>query len=159
MLAGDPAAAERESRWGCERLEQMGERAWLSTQAGELAQALCALARFYEAEEWSRKSEELGASDDLVTQMLWRQARAKVFAHRGTLDEAEQLAHAAVALGEQTDAISLRGDSLVDLAEVLELAGKADEAVLALEQALALYERKGNLVMVERTRARLQDLL
>src|SRR5712691_3875164 len=73
MFAGDFVAAERESRWGCEMLEQMGEKGWLSTLAGELAQALCALGRFDEAEEWSRKSEQLGASDDVVTQMIWRQ--------------------------------------------------------------------------------------
>ena len=33
-----------------------------------------------------------------------------------------------------------------DLAEVLLLGGKPDEAVAALEQALDRYERKGNLV-------------
>jgi hypothetical protein len=38
---------------------------------------------------------------------------------------------------------------------VLLLGGKADEAVTALEQALERYERKGNLVMAGRARARL----
>jgi hypothetical protein len=41
----------------------------------------------------------------------------------------------------------------VDLAEVLALADKDGRA--ELEQALALYDRKGNLVMAGRTRARL----
>ncbi len=45
--------------------------------------------------------------------------------------------------------------ALADLAEVLELAGRREEAAAALEQALELYERKGNLVMAERTRERL----
>ncbi|HEX9416009.1 MAG TPA: hypothetical protein VF895_04815 [Gaiellaceae bacterium] len=45
-----------------------------------------------------------------------------------------------------------------DFAEVLSLAGRPQEAAEALEQALARYERKGNLVMAGRTRERLQEL-
>jgi hypothetical protein len=43
--------------------------------------------------------------------------------------------------------------ALLGLAEVLALAGKDGRA--ELEQALALYERKGNLVMAERVRSTL----
>jgi len=88
--------------------------------------------------------------------MLWRQVRGKVLARRGEFEEAEGLGREAVALAEQTDMIDQHADVLMDLAEVLELASKASCA--ALEQALALYERKGNLVMAERARARLADL-
>jgi hypothetical protein len=45
------------------------------------------------------------------------------------------------------------GEALLNPAEVLGLAGKDSRA--ELEQALALYERKGNLVMAERTRSQL----
>lgn len=45
-----------------------------------------------------------------------------------------------------------------DLAEVLALAGRAEEAAEVLEQALARYERKENLVMAERVRTRLREL-
>jgi hypothetical protein len=45
-----------------------------------------------------------------------------------------------------------------DLAEVLLLAGKPDKAAAALEQALARYERKGNVVKAGRARARLADM-
>ena len=45
-----------------------------------------------------------------------------------------------------------------DLAEVLTLAGRTDEAEAALREALALFERKGNLAMAERTSARLREL-
>ena len=47
------------------------------------------------------------------------------------------------------------GDALLDLAEVLALAWK--DARPELEHALALYERKGNLVMAARTRSRLAE--
>jgi hypothetical protein len=41
---------------------------------------------------------------------------------------------------------------------VLLLAGKPGEAAAALEQALARYERKGNLVSTQRARTRLAEL-
>ena len=49
-------------------------------------------------------------------------------------------------------------DAHGDLAEVLTLAGRADEAEAELQEALALYERKGNLAMAERTSTRLREL-
>ena len=50
------------------------------------------------------------------------------------------------------------GRCICDLAEVLSLAGKPDEAAAALEQALERYERKGNLVSAQRSRTRLAEL-
>ena len=87
--------------------------------------------------------------------MLWRQVRAKVLARRGEHAEAERLAREAVAIGDETDMLDAQGDAYADLAEVLLLAGKRDEAAAALEQALERYERKGNVVMAARTRDRL----
>jgi hypothetical protein len=49
--------------------------------------------------------------------------------------------------------LNAHAGALVDLAEVLTLAGQDPRA--ELEQAVALFERKGNLVMAERTRASL----
>jgi hypothetical protein len=99
----------------------------------------------------------LGAGDDAITQMLWRQVRAKLLARRDELEEAERLAREAVAIGDDTDMISSQGDSRIDLAEVLERAGKDPRG--PLEEALDRYERKGNLVMADRTRERLASLL
>ena len=87
--------------------------------------------------------------------MLWRQVRAKVLARRGEHAEAERLAREAVAISDETDCLNWQGDAYADLAEVLQLSGKADEAKAALEQALDRYERKGNLVMAARMRDRL----
>lgn len=52
--------------------------------------------------------------------------------------------------------LNAHADALLDLAEVLALAGQ--DARAELERALALYEQKGNLVMTERTRSRLAEL-
>ena len=56
--------------------------------------------------------------------MLWRQARGKLLARRGELEEGERLAREAVALAEETDMLNVHGDALLDLAEVLALAGR-----------------------------------
>ena len=159
LLGGDPAAAVEYGREGCRLLEELGERSWLSTAAGMLAQALYALDRTEEAEAEAVRAAELGAQDDAMTQMLWRQVKAKVLARRGEWAEAERLAREAIAVGEETDMINAQGDAYGDFAEVLTLAGKRDEARAALGRALELFERKGNLVMAGRMQARLAELL
>jgi class 3 adenylate cyclase len=157
-LAGDHPAAERWARAGADLEDRIGNLGGLSTTAGKLAQSLYALGRDEEAEHWSRRSEELGASDDIQTQMLWRQARAKVLARRGEHDDADTLIREAVALAEQTDMLNAHADALMDLAEVRTLAGKPGHGAQAAERALALYEQKGNLASAARTRALLAHL-
>jgi tetratricopeptide (TPR) repeat protein len=158
LLADDPAAAAELGEEGCSLLDELGEQSMLSTAAGKLAQALYALDRLEEAEAWAARAAELGASDDALTQMLWRQLRAKVLARSGEHAEAERLVREAVVIGEDTDWLDGQGDAYADLAEVLSLAGRRKEAVEALEQALARYERKGNLVMAQRAQMRLAEL-
>ena len=63
-------------------------------------------------------------SEERLPQMLWRQARGKVLARRGELEEGERLAREAVALAEETDMLNAHADALLDLAEVLALAGQ-----------------------------------
>jgi tetratricopeptide (TPR) repeat protein len=99
MLAGDLLAAEREARQGCEQLEQLGERAWLSTKACFLGEALYALGRYEEAEQWALRGLELGGSGDVVTQQFGLQVRSKVLARRGDHS-------AALSLAEEADSLA-----------------------------------------------------
>ena len=46
----------------------------------------------------------------------------------------------------------------MDLAEVLELQSKREQATEALQKALDLHERKGNVLVAGRTCARLAEL-
>jgi tetratricopeptide (TPR) repeat protein len=158
LLAGDHAVAVELGEEGCRLFDELGEQAFLSTAAGKLGQALYALDRLEEADAWAGRAAKLGASDDALTQMLWRQLRAKVLARRDAHAEAERLAREAVAIGQDTDMLDAQGQAHADLAEVLLLAGKADEAATALEQALAHFERKGNLVSKQRAQTRLAEL-
>jgi tetratricopeptide (TPR) repeat protein len=158
LLADDPAAAADFGQEAMRIYDEIGERSFASTAAGILARALYKLDRLGEAEEWARVADELGGSDDVFTQMLSRQVKAKLLARRGDHGGAQRVAREAVALGNATDLLNYTADAYADLGEVLELGGRTDEAAIALAEALARYERKENLVMAERTRARLAEL-
>ncbi len=157
LLAGDPAAAKRLGEEGSRLLEEAGERSFLSTALGYLGQALCELERFREAGECAARARALGASDDALTQVLSRQVSARVAAGLGDHSEAPALAREAVALAAETDLLSVQGDGYRTLADVLLLAGNSPDATVALEQALERYDEKGNVVMADRTRARVAE--
>jgi predicted ATPase/predicted Ser/Thr protein kinase len=158
MLAGNPPGASTVLRKSYEALEQMGERGFLSTIAGFLAHALCAQGEDEEAERFSRFSEDAAASDDVISQILWRTARAKVYARRGELARAEELAREAVELADPTDLLNTQADALSDLAEVLAAGERTEEAHACLIESERRYDRKANLVALRRTRQRADEL-
>ena len=106
----------------------------------------------------AHRSQELGASDDVLTQLLWRSVRARVLARHRKLGEAEELSLEAIELGEGTDSLNRRGKVLLDRVEVLRLCGRSDEAGPVLEQAIQLFEQKGNAVASRKARAMLAEL-
>jgi hypothetical protein len=114
--------------------------------------------RHEEAFELTQVSERAASPEDFLSQMLWRSLRAKVFSGRGATSEAEILGRDAMEIGRKTDSIDIQGDVAMDLSEVLGRAGRAREAREAIEEALSLYERKGNLVSAARARACLAHL-
>jgi class 3 adenylate cyclase/tetratricopeptide (TPR) repeat protein len=160
MLAGDPAAAEECLRPACEMLESMGEKGFLGTRLGCLAEAVYAQGRFADAEQISERAEAVTAHDpsDLDAQFRWRAVRAKVLAQRGDFNAAESLAREAVSLIAGTQWLNTRAGVAMDLAEVFQLSGRGDEARAAVEEALRLYEAKENLVAATQARARLATL-
>jgi len=155
LLAQDLPAAAEYLRSGCEELEQRGATAELSTYLAQLGRVLCALGRLEEAEQLARQARELGAPEDVWTQALWRQAQALVDSSRGQHGEAVRLAGEAVDYWSRTDALQRTGEAHCDLAEVLEAAGRRDDATAALREALDRYERKGIIPLARRVRERL----
>ena len=156
MLEGDAARAEEAAREACEAAEATADLSNFMLLSCNLARALLALGRDDEADQWLELGHERAPSEERLPQVLWHQARGTVLARRGDLQEGERLAREAVALAAETDMLNAHADALVDLAEVSALAGR--DARPELEQALTLYERKGNLVMAERTRSMLAEL-
>jgi class 3 adenylate cyclase/tetratricopeptide (TPR) repeat protein len=159
LIAGDASAAERELRRGFTSLEQMGEHGYLATTAGLLAKAVWLQDRHQEAERLARASREAAAEDDFVSQVLWRAIQAKTLALRGKGDEAEAAARESVGLARQTDFVNMQADALVDLAETLSLLGRCEQVREILEEAIELYDAKGNAVSGAATRATLANLL
>jgi class 3 adenylate cyclase/tetratricopeptide (TPR) repeat protein len=158
MLAGDYESAERELRRGYEILRRMGEKASLSTCAALLSRALCEQGRFDDSDRFAAASATAAAAEDWTTHVILESTRARVLAHRGEYEAAEERARHAVSLAERTDALVLHGDALADLAEVLRLAGREREAAEALDQALELYDQKGSTVSRERAQRALAAL-
>jgi class 3 adenylate cyclase/tetratricopeptide (TPR) repeat protein len=156
---GDPAAAERELRATYDALDEVGEKTNNCSVAAMLARMLCARGAYVEAEHYTRMSEEAARPNDVLAQILWRSTRARALASQGELADAERFACEAVDFAERSDFVNAHADALLDLAEVLELGGKTGDAADRVKQALALYERKGNLLMSNRARARLAALV
>jgi len=155
-LAGDPASAEAELRASYEELREMGEKTFLAENAAQLAQALYTQRRYDEADRFVRVSEE--ASSGRAQRAYWGPVRAKLLARRGDPDAAEGLARESVAIWAERDCLLWHGCAVMDLAEVLRLAGRPQQAVPIVEQALELFERKGIIPAAETTRALLATL-
>jgi predicted ATPase/class 3 adenylate cyclase len=153
VLAGDLSRAEEHLRSGCARLEEMGEKAYLSVVAASLGNVLCERGRYDEAERFVALAEEAAAPGDVSAQVTWRVGRAKILAASGSSDEAEAVGRAALTLAESTDFPSDHAASLLTLASVVRVAARPDEARALVGHALAIYERKGNRVESEKTRA------
>ncbi len=152
LVVDDPAAAEPHLRQAYKGFRRMGLDADTAETAALLGRACLALDRDAEADELSRESERL-AGNALKASIAWRTLRAQLLARRGEHGEARQLADAAVALAERTDALVDHGDACLTLAKVLDSAGDTAAARAAAERAVELYERKGAAALAEKARS------
>jgi ATP/maltotriose-dependent transcriptional regulator MalT len=158
LLGGDLGLAEREIRSDLDFLVKAGESYYLSTMTALLSRLVRDQGRDDEALELSRAAEQATDEDDFDSQALWRATRAPIIARAGDLAAAETLARHAVDLVRRSEAPLLQADALAELAAVLKIAGRPDEARSAIEEAIALYGAKGNLVSAARYRNWATDL-
>ena len=150
LLAGDPVAAEAELRKDHEALDAMGERNYISSIAGLLAEALYRQGRFDEAATSAAFSEEVAAPSDVFSQHLWRGVRGKLLARDGAHDEGIALATSSVEQIRTSDDIEGQGNALMFLAEAQAAAGRDDDATRSATEARTLFEAKGNIVSAAR---------
>jgi tetratricopeptide (TPR) repeat protein len=158
LLAGPLEEAEAELRTAAELLEAAGWSEFLSRVAAVLAEVLYRLGRDEEAEEWTVRSERVTLPEQVMGQAQWRSTRAKVLARRGEEDEAFRLAREGIDWASRSDGLPLLGDCLFAHGEVLRLRGRLDEARTLFEESLAVYERKGIVPSIERTKEALAEL-
>lgn len=157
-LAGNPVAAERELRRDYEALGAIDERYVRSSIAGLLGHALWSLGRFGDSDAVTRVAEELSAEDDVFSQVVWRTVRAKLLARRGERAMAIELARAAAEMASRGADIEVHADALLVLAEVLAIAGDKEGLQPPLQEALAIFTKKGDLVSAVLTRSKLAEL-
>ncbi len=131
----------------------MGEKYYRSTTAGFLAEALYRQDRLDEAERFAEMCAELAAPDDVSSQFLWRCVRGKILARRDRLEEGERMVRDGLALIREAEDPDSQATVLLDLVEVLRLAGKHEEASASAEEAARLFDRKGDVVGARRASA------
>jgi tetratricopeptide (TPR) repeat protein len=161
LLAGRPADAERVLRPAYEAFARIGEKGGtLAIHAALLAEAVSALGgRDQQAEELSQIAEAAAAdSEDVAAQGEWRMARATALARNGSTADAERVAREATMLAAATQCPLVQTSTLLTLARVLLLGSRPAEARQAAQDALAVAERKGDLVSSSRARALLGEL-
>jgi len=158
LIAGDPAAAERELRAGYEVLQAMGEQGYLASTAAMLAEAVYAQDDLDEAEQLTAQAEALVKLEDKANQARWRATRAKLLARRGQFSAAARLADQAMELVAPTSWAALQAELLTAKAEVYRLAGAPDQSEASLRRALEIYQGRGAVALAERTTAALASL-
>ena len=157
ILGGDLAAAERELRADYDVLEAMGEAYSRSTIAALLARVLWDQDRFGEAAQFAGISSELADADDVYSQVLYRMVEAKALARDGLPDRAVEAAQQALEMLAGSVDIELKADCLMDLAEVIRLAGRENERGPHIREALGLYEQKGDVFLAAEAARRLAE--
>ncbi len=158
-IAGDLESAQKTFRECCETLEQAHDEAALSSIAAELSHALFDLGDTADAARWAKLAEERAPVGDVIAQFWWRLVKARLLAEDGRSEEADRLAREAIALAETTDALTDRGETLLEHAHVLRLGGRTVEAGQQAEAALALFEQKGNEGSARLARSVLADVI
>jgi hypothetical protein len=139
-----------------EQFERTGNKARLSNVALDLADAALKLDHVDEAERLLGVGEELSASDDAdhEAQVALLQARLRVA--RDDLESAEAAARKAAEVAVGIGYIEWAADASLVLAEIHRARGEKGEERSAVEEALRLYEEKGNVVGALRARAFLE---
>ena len=153
MLAGEPAEALEILTEAYEQIELMGTT--FALLSAWLAQSLYAMGRFEDAE---RRAQVAVDADDDLGRCVGLGALARVRARQGRIDEAERMAREAAAYFAGTDYSTDRTGVLMDLAEVLRLAGRPEESIGTLREALDLFERREDEVSVARTEEMIEEL-
>jgi tetratricopeptide (TPR) repeat protein len=143
--SGDLEHGEEVLREAYEFLERRGNKAFLSNTAIQLGNAVVRQGRLEEAERFCELGEELTASEDFENEAGLALLRARILAARRDLVRAEEEARRAVEIASGTEALELAADAWLTLGKVLRTNGDAGDRAAASE-ALALYERKGNVV-------------
>jgi tetratricopeptide (TPR) repeat protein len=136
-------------------MREQGDLAHRSTLAGAIANLRITLGRYDEARPLSADCRELTEVSDLVNQILWRRADARIAAVDGDEVLARRLMGEAIDLIDATDALIDRAETWMNRAEIDQRLGERETARVALGRSRELYEAKGVVIGVRRIDRRL----
>ena len=140
LAAGDAVTAERVLRESWDVLTKMGLESSLGETAVPLAEALYAQGRFDEADATLKAlNEDLEPSVSAPRLAL----RAKLLAAEGWTRLAEETVDRALRLVRATDWLCLQTDALLAHAEVMQTAGRIEDARKSAQEAERIAEAKG----------------
>jgi len=158
LHGGDPVLAEEMLREGNAVFEAAGEKGVRSTILAYLGEALYQQGRYEEAERVVAESEAISSPEDAADLLLLAALKARLSARRRDHVRAERAALEALAMAADSKLSFVLEDALMGLAEVLLLAGRAEEARKPTLQALELCESRGLVPSAERARRFLAGL-
>jgi class 3 adenylate cyclase/tetratricopeptide (TPR) repeat protein len=158
-LAGELPSAESHLRAAHAIVLELGIRRMAGQISGDLAEVVYELGRRDEAFAIAEELRINPPAHDALALIVWRGVHGKVLAALGRGDEAEQQVREGLSVAKWAGAPTIAGRCLMDLAEVLTLAGKKDEAVQAADGALRSYAAKGSLPSVREAERTLQRIL
>ena len=154
--SGDLQHGEETLREAYELIERTGNKAVLSEVVRGLAEAALARRSLDEAERFCQLGEDATVRDDVEGEGHVALLRAKILAARGDLAVAEHGVRHAIEIYAGTDFLERGADAWLTLGQILRAKGESgDEA--AAREALALFERKGNVVGAGWARAFLDE--
>jgi class 3 adenylate cyclase/tetratricopeptide (TPR) repeat protein len=147
-VAGNSAEASRILLEGQRNSDDMGldDRTLLPF----LANALYTEDRIEEAEAAAVRSRE---AEHPLWGTMGTAVLGRIRARQGRREEAERLARGAVATLEASDFLVFRGRTLLDLAEVLRLLGREDEALPFARRAVETFDQKGASLLADQARS------
>jgi tetratricopeptide (TPR) repeat protein len=137
-------------------LDARGETAFNSTITALLATCLAEAGQLGEAASLVPEARAMAASDDFATHVAIRWAQALVSSAAGDHEPALTAIDEALRLILPTDYLTFTADTHRIRGQVLLAADRRAEAEAAFDEALSLFERKGNIASARRLRTWLE---
>jgi tetratricopeptide (TPR) repeat protein len=145
LSEGDAAGARASLLRSDTTLAELHERATRSTTLAMLARTHEQLGAIEEAIEALERAEAMSAPRDVVNFVITHCTRARLAARSGDEQAAERWAYSAADQAARTDFVGYQAEALLELARVLSMQGRTDEAKAKASRALELFEAKGDL--------------
>ena len=156
MMQGDFVRCEAFARESIDRFRRIGsEGSWLAISQTRLAEALYEQGRFEEA---AQVVEDIGDSAGYARFIAFWEIRALLLAQNGEFEEAERVARSQYG---SIDAwhVWAKAEAAYALSRVLHLAGRTVEGIEAGREAVALFDRKGDIAEAATARTFLERVI